>query len=99
MLGIFEVIEAEEEIQALLDKTKAAWQRQQAGRAGINLANLGQLPAEDGTVPQEFVQPKPKIGPGELPKSMQVEVGVDTGDEEATPRMKTMRVSLVRNGI
>jgi hypothetical protein len=99
MLGIFEVIEAEEEIQALLDKTKAAWQRQQAGRVGVSLASLGQLPAEEGSVPQEFEQPKPKVGPGELPKTVEVEVGVNTGDETATPRMKTMRVSLVRNGL
>jgi len=45
MLGIFEVLEADEDVQALLDKAKESWDRQQARKAGINLANLGQLAA------------------------------------------------------
>lgn len=101
MLGIFEVIEAEADVQELLDKAKEAWGRQQAKQHGINLANLGQLPAEEGSVPREFdadTSAKPKIGPGELPKTLEQIIGVKTRGETATPEVEHAKVVMGPRG-
>lgn len=101
MLGILEVIEADEEVEALLEKARQSWDRQQAKQAGINLASLGQLPAEDGTVPREFgadTRVKRKIGPGELPKTLEQIVGVRTKGETATPEIEHAKVVMGPRG-
>jgi hypothetical protein len=104
MLGIFEVIEADAEIQDLLDKSRAAWDRQSARQTGIHLANLGQLPAEEGSVPREFdadtpvQRPKPTVGPGEIPKTLENIVGVTFEDDQAVPKVKKARVVMGPRG-
>jgi hypothetical protein len=101
MLGIFEVIEADVEVQALLDKAQASWNRQKSQRDGILLSNLGQMPAEEGSTPREYtadVKVKPTIGPGELPKTMDQIVGVRTKGETATPEVEKAKVVMGPRG-
>ena len=97
-LGIFEVIEANEETQALIAKNKAAWARQMYQQRSINAASLGQLPAEDGSVPQDFTPPKAQVGPGDLPKTLPTEVGVVTEEDQAVPKIKDSRVVMGPRG-
>lgn len=94
MLGILEVIEAPKSVEAQIERAKAAWARQKE-RQSITLASLGQLPAEDGAVPQEF---KAQVGPGALPKTMNVEVGVITEDGQAVPKFKKAKVVMGPRG-
>jgi hypothetical protein len=101
MLGIFEVLDADKDVQALLDKAKDSWDRQQARKAGINLANLGQLAAEEGSTPREFGADTPvkrKIGPGELPKTIEQVIGVRTKGETATPEVEHAKVVMGPRG-
>lgn len=96
MLGLIEVIEADDDVKDLLDKARRSWDRQRATQAGINLANLGQLPTEEGSVPREFT--KPKIGPGELPKTLEQVIGVKTRGETATPEVEQAKVVMGPRG-
>lgn len=101
MLGIFEVIEADAEVEELLAKAKESWERQQARQAGINLANLGQMPTEDGSVARDTeadTQAKKKIGPGDLPKTIEVVTGVKTKGETATPEVEQAKVVMGPRG-
>jgi hypothetical protein len=92
-LGIFQVIEANDETNALIEKNRAAWNRQM-----FRQQSLGQLPFEEGSVPQEFVQPKAQVGPGELRKTLPTEVGVTTEEDRATPKIKDSRVVMGPRG-
>jgi len=101
MLGIIDVIEAPEDIQQQLDRSREAWQRQMKRKAQLNTASLGQMPVEDGTVPHEFTADttvKPQSGPGELPKVMDNVVGVEFEDGMANPKIKKARVVMGPRG-
>lgn len=101
MLGIFEVIEADADVEELLSKAKESWERQQSRQTRINLANLGQLAAEEGSVPRDFnadTPAKPKIGPGELPKTVERIVGVKTKGETAIPEVENVKVVMGPRG-
>jgi hypothetical protein len=101
MLGIFEVLDADEDVQAMLNKAKDSWDRQQAKQAGIHLANLGQMAAEEGSTPREpgaDTPAKPKIGPGELPKTIEQIIGVKTKGETAKPEVEQAKVVMGPRG-
>lgn len=101
MLGILEVIEADEDVQVLLNKAKNSWDRQQARQAGINLANQGQMAAEEGSTPREFSADTPikrRVGPGELPQTIEVITGVKTKGETATPEVENAKVVMGPRG-
>lgn len=94
-MGVVEVVEAEEDVKEQLQRSRDAWDRQTRRRNEISLAALGQLPTEEGSVPQEFTRPTPSVGAGPIPTSLAVEVGVNTEDDKATPKIKQARVTVV----
>lgn len=101
MLGIIDVIEAPDDVQLELDRSRDAWQRQMERKAQLSTASLGQLPAEEGSVAREFTADKvvkPQSGPGEIPKTMENIVGVTFEDDQAIPKIKQARVVMGPRG-
>lgn len=99
-LGIFEIIEADSASRSRMDQHAKAWQRQTQRMREITGRDLGQPDAETGTVAQDAPAPKPrpKIGPGDVPKTLDNVVGVVIEDDEATPKIKKARVIVSEAG-
>lgn len=100
MLGIIDVIEAPDDVQEQLDRSREAWQRQMERKSQLTGASLGQLDAEEGSVPREFTTTvvKPQSGPGEIPQTMENIVGVTFEDDQAIPKIKKARVVMGPRG-
>jgi hypothetical protein len=96
-LGVFEIIEADQASRARMEQHAKAWQRQTQRMREITNADAGQLPTENGTVPTDE-RPKVRIGLGELPKTLDNEVGVIIEDDAATPKIKKARVIVSEAG-
>lgn len=97
-LGVFEIIEADTASKSRMEQHARAWQRQTARMREITGKDVGQLPAEPGTVPTEAPRPTAQVGPGEVPKTLDNVIGVTIEDGQANPKIKKARVIVSEAG-
>jgi hypothetical protein len=87
-LGVFELVEAEEEVRTALNEHRSAWRRTQGIRENYNLQDLGQG-EEEGLTPREQFLPT-------LPETVDVVEDVKTTNngQQATPVIEKYKVSM-----
>lgn len=90
-LGVLKIEDADEKTKRVAAAHRKSWERQMGARSQA-LDGL-QADAEEGACPRE-----PVTGPGHLPNSLEIELGVQTKGGQATPERKHIPVVVSPRG-